>query len=69
MNAHVRDICKIGQGHAYCRYLLAGPAGFECGKLDLAARAYLDGRVRAETFTARGDNCGGKSAAMLKEAP
>ena len=33
MNDHVIKVCKIGQGHECCRYLLAAPAGFECAKM------------------------------------
>lgn len=34
MNLHVMNICKIGQGHACCRYLLADPQGFMCAKFN-----------------------------------
>lgn len=33
LSTYVKDICKIGQGHDCCRYLLMGPKGFECGKV------------------------------------
>lgn len=32
MNPHIKNVCKIGQGHACCRYLLMGPKGWECAK-------------------------------------
>lgn len=31
---HVRAICRIGQGHACCRYLTIGADGWDCVKLD-----------------------------------
>lgn len=34
ISKYIKDICKIGQGHECCRYLLMGPKGFECGKMD-----------------------------------
>jgi len=30
---HIKNVCKIGQGHDCCRYLLAGKDGFECAKM------------------------------------
>jgi hypothetical protein len=54
----LHSICKIGQGKACCRYVIAGPGGIECAKhTDL--RNLLDKRVAAGTFVAQGDNCAG----------
>jgi hypothetical protein len=33
LSEHVKNVCKIGQGAACCRYLMAGPGGFECAKI------------------------------------
>lgn len=55
----IKATCKIGQGHACCRYLGCGPRGFECLKLT-DTKAYLDKRVAEGTMTARADNCEGK---------
>lgn len=54
----VRSVCKVGQGHACCRYLTMAPDGWSCEKLTATGR-YLDSRVAAETIVARGDNCDG----------
>ena len=54
-----RQTCKIGQGHTCCRYLFAGPAGLECGKLNPEMKSYADQRVATGSFTAQGDNCDG----------
>lgn len=58
-NEHqVRDVCKIGQGAACCRYLTLGAKGFECAKL-LGLKATIDARVKAGTSGSLGDNCPG----------
>jgi predicted AAA+ superfamily ATPase len=54
----LQNICRIGQGHACCRYLLAGSKGFECGKHSVF-KSLLDKRVANEEMVARGDNCEG----------
>jgi hypothetical protein len=33
LNKHVREVCKVGQGHDCCRYLAASAAGWQCMKL------------------------------------
>lgn len=55
---HVQLICKIGQGHECCRYLLGSPEGFECGKGGEFA-AHIDARVAKNETVAQGDNCDG----------
>jgi len=70
MKPHVKTICKIGQGHECCRYLVMGASGFECAKLT-SLRRNLDLRVFNKTIHARGDNCDGydqdKSITELNE--
>jgi len=66
MNEVVKDVCKIGQGHMCCRYLVMGTRGFECVKHSAMA-TLLDNRVETETITARGDNCDGKTIAELNQ--
>jgi len=66
MTKHVKEICKIGQGSACCRYLMVGNSGFECGKLT-GLKTLLDDRVRFKTIVARGDNCEGTSRTTLNE--
>jgi hypothetical protein len=59
INDHVKNVCKVGQGNACCRYLVISASGFECvKKTDM--KAYLDARVAMETMIARADNCDGK---------
>jgi len=67
MNTHVTTVCRIGQGHACCRYLGAGPSGLECFKLNGPLRDALDARVAVGTMVARGDNCEGRDGAALRE--
>jgi hypothetical protein len=60
INEHVKNVCKVGQGNACCRYLVISADGFECMK-GTDMKAYLDARVAMETMVARADNCDGKS--------
>lgn len=53
------EVCKIGQGAECCRYLFAGPAGLECGKLNKEMKAFADHKVKTGQFSAQGDNCEG----------
>ena len=55
---HFMNVCKPGQGHDCCRYVVAGSMGIECAKHS-SLKAELDRRVAAETMVARGDNCEG----------
>jgi hypothetical protein len=57
---YVRTTCQPGQREKTCRYLLCGPRGWECGKLDAAIAAVLDRRVAEGTIVACGDNCEGR---------
>lgn len=60
MNNQIKNICKIGQIHDCCRYLVMGTKGFECMK-NTSMSTLLDKRVETETIVARGDNCEGKN--------
>ena len=53
-----KNVCKIGQGHDCCRYVVAGAKGIECAKHS-SLKALLDERVAKESMVARGDNCEG----------
>jgi hypothetical protein len=64
MNEQVKNVCKLGQGNACCRYLVIGPMGFECVK-NTDMKDYLDARVAMETMVARADNCEGKTIPEL----
>ncbi len=55
----VQEVCKMGQGHATCRYLTHSTQGWECVKKYPGLKAYLDKRVEEGTLGARGDNCEG----------
>jgi len=49
MSEHVGKVCRIGQGHECCRYLMMGPKGFECAKVaGIRVKALLDQRVAEE---------------------
>ncbi len=53
-----KNVCRMGQGHACCRYITVGPSGWGCEK-NTSLRATIDQRVEGGHFTARGDNCEG----------
>lgn len=60
---YLQEICKIGQGAACCRYVVAGADGITCAKLT-EVKATIDKRVADGLFTATSDNCEGKDAAI-----
>ena len=64
MNDQVKNVCKIGQGHDCCRYLIMGIEGFECAK-NTSLKHALDLRVANKTITAQSDNCDGKTIQEL----
>ncbi len=66
MNLHVKNVCKVGQSHACCRYMVIASMGFECMK-NTELKAYLDARVAMETMVARGDNCEGRTIEELNK--
>lgn len=57
---HLKEVCKMGQGNARCRYLTVGPKGFECVK-NTSLKNILDSRVAKNVMVAQGDNCDGGS--------
>jgi hypothetical protein len=60
LDPRVKNICKIGQGHDRCRYLVMATKGFECGKINPAMRKVLDDDAQRASFASQGDNCEGK---------
>lgn len=52
----LRNVCKISQGAACCRYISCGPSGFECEKHS-AFKSIIDGNIN--NMVAKGDNCEG----------
>jgi hypothetical protein len=52
-------VCKMGQGHDCCRYLVGAPNGIQCAKLDAGLALTIDQRATAGLMTARADNCAG----------
>jgi hypothetical protein len=56
---YIKDVCRIGQSHACCRYLTMGPGGWCCEK-NTGLSAVLDARVALGSMVARGDNCEGQ---------
>jgi hypothetical protein len=59
-NPYIDEVCKAGQGARCCRFLVMGPGGFRCGKLDRSLAATINARVAANNMNARGDNCEGR---------
>lgn len=55
---HIKNVCKIGQGHDCCRYLICGVDGFQCEKLG-ALKEVIDSKV--QYMSAQSDNCEGVS--------
>ncbi len=66
LSEHVKNVCKIGQGNACCRYLMVGAGGFECAKRT-SLQVTLDMRVYNDTMVAQGDNCEGKTIKELNK--
>ncbi len=58
-NGKLELTCLLGQGHACCRYIVAGSEGIECVKHMPEFKSQIDRRVELGLFTARGDNCEG----------
>lgn len=58
--AFVKTICRMGQGHNCCRYLICDGLGFHCAKLSPALAIQINARVKAGSMTAQADNCAGK---------
>ena len=57
---HVNEVCKVWQGEDTCRYLSMSVPDCQCLKLT-PFRQRIDERVAAGNFSAKGDNCEGKS--------
>jgi len=56
---HLKAVCKMGEGAACCRFVVAGAEGIECAKHQEEIAAEINRRVAAGAFTAQGDNCPG----------
>lgn len=54
-----KDVCKIGQGAACCRFLCMAPTGFSCEK-EGQHSALLTRRAATGQMTAISDNCDGR---------
>ena len=61
---YLTKICKIGQGAACCRYIVAGGNGISCAKLT-GLKTTIDQRVADGKFTATSDNCEGKDEKVI----
>ena len=53
---HLREVCKLGQGPATCRYIVGQSEGLCCAKGALIQTA-IDQRIHL--MQAKGDNCEG----------
>lgn len=56
--AHLKTVCKKGQGHSTCRYISLAVKGFVCVKNSPLERV-VDQQVEEKHFTASGNNCEG----------
>ena len=55
---HLTTVCRLGEGAACCRYVVASGGGIMCAKHDeIASR--LDQYAVSGAMVARGDNCPG----------
>jgi hypothetical protein len=63
---YINEVCRIGQGHACCRYLTVGADGFDCEK-HTKLKAVLD--ARGDSMAARADNCHGMTGVELRMKP
>lgn len=61
LSEYIKLVCKIGQGGACCKYLVAGPKGFECMKVVPADKALIDRNWATTGHVAQGDNCDGQT--------
>lgn len=59
MTDRLKDVCRMGQGSACCRYLLVDGDGIHCGKLAPVWARQVDDRVKRGVFVANGNNCEG----------
>lgn len=60
MNQYIKEVCKIGQGAACCKYLVGGKNGFECMRVNPANKFVIDKNWETTEHVAQGDNCEGK---------
>lgn len=56
---YAKNVCRLGQGSACCRYLAADADGLCCAKVIADLKPILDLRVEQGTMVARGNNCPG----------
>ena len=45
--------CGVGLGENCCAYLVCGPNGFECGRVDAGVKRAVEVRVVTGTFNAK----------------
>lgn len=60
MNDYIKQVCKIGQGAACCKYLGGGVDGLECLKINPAFKGVIDEDWTKTQHVAQGDNCEGQ---------
>lgn len=54
----LKEVCKVGQGEACCRYILLDGKGFKCAKFT-KLHNFIDMKVAKGLIKARGNNCPG----------
>jgi hypothetical protein len=66
---YIKQVCKIGQGAACCRYLGVGQDGLECLKVDPGIKKVVDKSWATTEHVAQGDNCDGQKNLSMAEVP
>lgn len=61
----IKNVCKLGQLHESCMYLLATSSGFQCTKLS-PLKKIMKQRAGLTKYSGKGDNCIGEKT--IKQA-
>lgn len=69
MDRYIDEVCKIGQNELCCRYLVGGPSGLECTKINPSNKEVIDREwaVNGHNHIAKGDNCEGQDLILRKQ--
>lgn len=50
-----KNICRLGQGEKCCAFLVVGPKGFECIRMDYPNNSVIFSRLKQGTMNAKGE--------------